>query len=375
MSKPHLTITVSPLFAGLVALLYGTGPGSGTTSSSCGAPSAQNPSSPLAKATVRPSKRKRDDMEEGPSSPSIPRIIVRSMRMGGEHSRASPIPPSPVPTEIEEERIHVCQAEATAAAIAAGVKVRDFAYEPSASAPGAPEVWRAPLHTLVMHDRYIRAGPSWRHMLKLPGKMLWRLLHSGLVTQEEVRRNWTVEDRKACDAYQSRPGGPYPYVTDPPTFRKPTAECRRCICYRTYPPVPKDDVPENQIYMPPDTEDMDDGALRNAGDCTTVGNSLAAPPTSESVKAPSTEEKDSPQTKKRRVDREPPADTTSPSPAGGTTAQEKPSLTSTSLHESAGSSRSLTPPRPGQAHAPDTQSPLRPLRRGGLTRTETVIFG
>ena len=366
MSKPRLTITVSPLFSGLVALLYGT-PGlrSRTASTSpIAAPSTPHPSTPLSKTTA---KRKRDAMEEGSSSSSISRITVCPMRKGGEHLRASPIPPSPVPTEIEEERIHVCQAEATAAAIAAGVKVRDFAYESSSTTSGAPEVWRAPLHTLVIHDRYIRAGPSWRDMLRLPGKMLWRLLHSGLVTQEEARRNWTVEDRKACNAYQSRPGGPYPYVTDPPTFRKPTAECRRVICYRTYPPVPEDDVPECHIYMPPDTEDMDSGAPGDAGACPAAATSVSA-------KAPSTEDKGGPQAKKRRIESDP-ADSTTPSPlVGRTTAQGGPSPALTSCHENAGPSTSVTSQKPGQAHVPDAPSPPRPLRRSGLVRTESIII-
>ncbi|EPS96997.1 hypothetical protein FOMPIDRAFT_1025193 [Fomitopsis schrenkii] len=288
-------------------------------------------------------------MEEGPS---IPRIIVCPMRPG-ENAQTSPLPPSPVPTEIEEERIHVCQVEATAAAKAAGVKVRDFAYEAPSSTPGAPEVWRAPLHMLVMHDRYLRAGPSWRRMLKLPGKMLWRLLHSGLVTQEEVQRNWTAEDRDACATYASRPGGPYP----------------------TYPAVPKDDVPEHQIYMPPDTDDMDDGTSGEDGAVPTEATSLAAPSSSQSAKAPSAEDKGSPQTKKRRVECESTAGTPSSPSAGGSTSQGEPSLTSAPSHEGAGPSTASTPPRPGQAPVPDGPTPPRPLRRSGLVRKETIIWG
>lgn len=309
-------------------------------------------------------------MEEGQSSPSVPRIIVCPTRTVSETSHGSPLPPSPVPTEIEEERIHVSQAEATAAAIAAGVKVRDFAYE-APSTPSAPEVWRAPLHMLIMHDRYIRAGPSWRRMLKLPGKMLWRLLHSGLVTQEEVKRNWTAEDREACATYASRPGGPYPYVTDPPTFRKPTAGYRRHICYRTYPPVPQDDVPEHQIYMPPDTDDMDDGTPQETAASPTEAALPAAPPSSESTKAPTAEHQGGPQPKRRRVECEPAAGTPSSLPAGGSASQGEPSIPSAPSHQRAGpSTTSIT----GQARAPGP-TPPRPLRRSGLARTETVIWG
>lgn len=93
-------------------------------------------------------------------------------------------------------------------------------------------------------------------MFKLPGKLLWRLMDCGLVTPEEALRNWTQEDKDACLAYASRPSSPYPYIMPP--IRKPTAEYRRRICYAMYRPN-KDDILEELIYMPPDTDDMDDG--------------------------------------------------------------------------------------------------------------------
>ncbi|KZT01996.1 uncharacterized protein LAESUDRAFT_444991 [Laetiporus sulphureus 93-53] len=163
-----------------------------------------------------------------------------------------PAPSSPTPTEIEERPPE--QKAIVEEIKALGIKVRDFAYEPSFLSRRVPELWRQPLHTLALHDKYIRAGPGRAAPFRLPGKMLWRLLHSGLVRIEEARRNWSDEDWKAVEEYQNRPGGPYPYRML--RVRRPKAALLAQLRSKLYPQ--KGDISEEKIYVPPDEVGVDD---------------------------------------------------------------------------------------------------------------------
>lgn len=127
-------------------------------------------------------------------------------------------PASPAPTEIAEND----DEDFSRKARAAGVKVRDYAYEP-AQPPLAPvpEVWKNPFYTLLMHDMHLRR-PRDRGFC-LPGRVLRRLLDIGFVTQAEADAYWTQEDRELLAAYDKR--GHYPYIIACPT-PKPTAEYR-----------------------------------------------------------------------------------------------------------------------------------------------------
>ncbi|CCM06274.1 uncharacterized protein FIBRA_08524 [Fibroporia radiculosa] len=167
-------------------------------------------------------------------------------------------PPSPTDTEIAEDiPCFQGQAACVAAAIAAGVKVRDYAYEPVSATMRLPELWPSPRQTLTTHDCYIHAVPARSEIYRLPVKMLWRLIDSGLVSAEEVQRNWPPDDRAAVDAYKARPGGPYPYRM-PPT-KKPTAAYRTVLRLRAL-VSPADVFAERAVYVPPDEPGMDDGA-------------------------------------------------------------------------------------------------------------------
>ncbi|OCH90398.1 hypothetical protein OBBRIDRAFT_835074 [Obba rivulosa] len=234
-------------------------------------PLAAGPSTPPANirrafSTVSPLKRKRRDMTTDcnfgspprlaplhiPATPHRPSPVVQQ---GATQSPTEPpAPPSPAPTEI------ICptptQEELVDEARALGVKVRDFAYEPHAVPPAA-EVWRNPLHTLVLHDRYIRAAPSAQAAFRLSGKLLRRLLAAGWVTAEEARRHWRAEDWALLRAYDARRAAPHPFVCVPAT-PKPTRDYRTALRLETYGSAP-DDVPEDEIYMPPDEPGMYSG--------------------------------------------------------------------------------------------------------------------
>ncbi|KZT66496.1 hypothetical protein DAEQUDRAFT_758717 [Daedalea quercina L-15889] len=376
MSMSRLTITISPLLTGIVAVRYNSDTGTTNTG-------------------TRSAKRERDEME-GPNtsnehlSPPTPEIVIRLFQEGDAANNAGNNihpPPSPVPTEVDEQSPVITQAEATEAAKAAGVKVRDFAYEPDSPKKRAPEVWHNPLHTLAVHDRYLRAGPSWRGMLRLPGKMLWRLMDSGLVTPEEADHNWPQEDQDACAAYASRPGGPYPYIMPP--VRKLTAEYRRCICFATYGLVTEDDIPEEEIYMPSNTDDMDDGTSEVSGGCYRTGNlspdgvitingekTDTARDTSSAVAADSL-----PQAKKQRtIDTN--AQTTSSLPTDSLPVSSSPHrLPSAASPDEASEDPLPSAPiahaqvqPPGNVPAVDSSpSRRRPLRRSALARTESII--
>ncbi|TFY61988.1 hypothetical protein EVJ58_g4159 [Rhodofomes roseus] len=368
MSKALFTITVSPLFAGIVKVFLR--PIHTTATLSSGASATLGTPLPTAGITGRPTnlKRKRDEMDNDASDAT--------------HC-ATRATPSPVPTEIDDT---MTQAEHIEAAKDMGVKVRDFAYEPSSLAP-VPEPWRKPLHTLAVHDRYLRASKH-KGIFKLPGKLLWRLIDSGLVTQEEALLNWTQEDREACTAYATRPRGPYPYTM--PTVRKPTAEYRRRLCRAIY-GAAKDDVPEELIYMPPNTDDMDDGTSEVPGANATMRTlppefvnavSAAMGPVVEEISGTlDNTSVERPAAKKRRVAEH---DSSSPTPAEISPTYSEHNHPSSYTHEGSqhsstrepGDSTGTIPTQaPLDTPAPDAlPPPPRPIRRSNLVRTESVIW-
>ncbi|KAL6306532.1 hypothetical protein BKA93DRAFT_748257 [Sparassis latifolia] len=165
--------------------------------------------------------------------------------------------PSPVATEIVETYEEPTSEERIAALKDLGIKVHDFAYEPVSKKLRAPEVWRNPLHSLAIHDTYIRVAPDQRPTYQLPGKLLRRLLDLNWVTREEANRYWTLEDWKNLEQYDALPNGPYPYRLAPPS-RKPSSAYRRFLRKSVYPPQATDRL-EEEIYVPPDEPDMDEG--------------------------------------------------------------------------------------------------------------------
>ncbi|PIL34663.1 hypothetical protein GSI_03443 [Ganoderma sinense ZZ0214-1] len=174
-------------------------------------------------------------------------------------------PPSPAATEIVEEPVELMNQDHVIAAKEAGIKVRDFAYQPTPKGRRdirAPEHWGRPLDRLVIHDRYIRLkASSERFGHGTPGKLLWGLLSTGLVTKEEAEANWRRSvEWKAYNEYVNRPLGPYP-VCLPRTFKKPTVAYRKRLLHDAFESDlgSKDVRPEEDIFMPPDEPGMDDG--------------------------------------------------------------------------------------------------------------------
>ena len=177
-------------------------------------------------------------------------------------------PPSPAATEIVEEPVELTNQDHVIAAKEAGVKVRDFAYQPTPKGRRdirAPEHWARPLDKLVIHDRYIRLDPSSeRFSHGTPGKLLWGLLSTGLVTKEEAEASWRpAVEWKAYNEYVNRPLGPYP-ICLPRSFKKPTIAYRKRLLEDTFESDSgsKDLRPEDEIFMSPDVPGMDDGPAK-----------------------------------------------------------------------------------------------------------------
>ncbi|KAI8977762.1 hypothetical protein BD414DRAFT_495565 [Trametes punicea] len=194
-----------------------------------------------------------------PSAPLILPIVFPSIHPDADESFT--IPGSPTPTEIIDD-LSKTDEECMEEAKAAGVKVRDFAYEPLPQGRDirAPELWTTPLETLILHDRYIRAAPHRAANFRLSGKLLHNLLAIKWVTQEEAEFHWCDEDWKALNEYMGRPLGPYP-VCIPSGMKKPTAAYRAYLRQEKFVALP-DDIPEEKIFVPPDEPDMDDGPSR-----------------------------------------------------------------------------------------------------------------
>ncbi|KAH9035829.1 hypothetical protein EDB84DRAFT_1484353 [Lactarius hengduanensis] len=101
---------------------------------------------------------------------------------------------SPAPTEIAldvPEYIEPTPEERIRALQAAGIKVRDYAYEPQPSTSKAPEVFD-PLPSLVAADWHMR-NPEKNHGV-LSGKALFRLIKVGWLSMGEVAKRVHVRE-------------------------------------------------------------------------------------------------------------------------------------------------------------------------------------
>ncbi|KAI0631403.1 hypothetical protein C8Q77DRAFT_1074499 [Trametes polyzona] len=306
----------------------------------------------------------------------LPIIFPSVNRKGGDD--AHPRPPSPAQTEIIEdvdEGSDICMEKAKAL----GVKVRDFAYEPLPAGRDrrAPEIWCDPLEALIMHDQYIRVAPRRAENLRPSGKHLYRLLALGWVTQEEAERHWRDEDWKAVKEYGDRPLGAYPFRI-PAGSKKPTASYRAALRLDKHIPA-SDDLPEDQVYVPPDEPDMDDGPPRvdrtwlinttHTLNLLDANPAFPAPP-SPSPAAPAVSAARTASNpdaahvaKKRRAGSSTPIAGESATPActpPGTPAPDQAASSS--------AARAATPPRSSTPRAPP---PRLTRRRAGLARTQT----
>ena len=296
-------------------------------------------------------------------------------------------PPSPTPTEIVEDPPHESSEERMVDAKGAGVKVRDYAYEPVQKR--APEVWTTPLEALILYDRYLRTHPSIRDRYRPTGKSLYNLVRVGWITDKEAEQNWTPENCNDVREYLSRPNAPYP-ISLLPSAKRPTRMYRATLRTAMY-PVGDDEkhlpqTPESKLYVPEDEPDMDDGPPRIPTRWSMLSqySSLAqktGPPTcaksskTASAKRTLSKDEDAHARKRRRLSGTPtPADVppaakrasarprrSNASPVGPST----PSSHKTQRSASFSSSRSVTPP---------AEEPRAPgLRKLGRTTTLTSI--
>lgn len=193
---------------------------------------------------AHPLKRKRSDLLKGPFSscagPPEPYAPFHSLRLPimfppvkRDTDRPDACPPSPAPTEIVDD-VNEDSGDCMEKAKAAGVKVRDFAYEPLPKGPDprAPDVWEKATSALIMHDRYIRVSSEDAAKIRLSGRDLYRLRQLGWVTKREEDEYWYDEDRKAMADYKARPLGPYPFCIKK-FMKKPTAAYRATLRLET----------------------------------------------------------------------------------------------------------------------------------------------
>ena len=104
-----------------------------------------------------------------------------------------PEPPSPAATEIAYDIRHIEQLpkERMETLRAAGIKVRDFAYEPMPNSSKAPEVFD-PVPYLIAADWHMR-NPNKNHGLLSP-KALFRLIKMGWLSLTDIRRYFNPYD-------------------------------------------------------------------------------------------------------------------------------------------------------------------------------------
>ena len=104
--------------------------------------------------------------------------------------------------------------------LAAGIKVRDFAYEPMPNASKAPEVFD-PVPCLIAADWHMRN--THKNFGLLSPKGLFRLIKMGWLSLADVRMNLHPREYTALAKYNDRPDeGREPIDTDPLTAREVT---------------------------------------------------------------------------------------------------------------------------------------------------------
>ncbi|KAH9051314.1 hypothetical protein EDB83DRAFT_2397145 [Lactarius deliciosus] len=155
---------------------------------------------------------------------------------------------SPAPTEIAldvPEYIEPTPEERIRALQAAGIKVRDYAYEPQPSTSKAPEVFD-PLPSLIATDWHMR-NPEKNHGM-LSGKALFRLIKVGWVSMSEVAKRVHVREYSALAQYSDRPDdGRYPFVlasSEPMPTPSQRVRMRRNAGFRSHP----DDLPDREFF-------------------------------------------------------------------------------------------------------------------------------
>lgn len=137
-----------------------------------------------------------------------------------------PEPASPAVTEIAYDIGHVEQQheERLETLRAAGIKVRDFAYEPMPNSNKAPEVFD-PVPSLIAADWHMRNPENNRRLLNPKG--LFRLIKIGWLTLDDVRQYFNPYEYVALAHYNDKPDEQrYPFVVASKNESMPTPSRR-----------------------------------------------------------------------------------------------------------------------------------------------------
>jgi hypothetical protein len=139
---------------------------------------------------------------------------------------------------------------------AAGIKVRDFAFEPTPNSSKAPEVFD-PVPCLIAADWHMR-NPDKNHGLLSP-KALFRLIKMGWLTLTDVRRYFDPYAYVALAHYNDKPDEHrYPFVVGSENESMPTpsqrVRLRRQAGLATYP----NDIPDKVFFGYDPTGSSDD---------------------------------------------------------------------------------------------------------------------
>ena len=176
-----------------------------------------------------------------------------------------PEPASPAPTEIAYDIGHIEQSpeERTETLRAAGIKVRDFAYEPKPNSSKAPEVFD-PVPYLIAADWHMR-NPEKNHGLLSP-KALFRLIKMGWLTLTDVRRGFNPYDYVALAHYNDKPDEQrYPFVVASQNESKPTPSQRVRLRRQAGLPTYPDDYPDKMFFGYDPTGYSDDEGVGKGG--------------------------------------------------------------------------------------------------------------
>jgi hypothetical protein len=176
-----------------------------------------------------------------------------------------PEPASPAATEIACDIGLVEQSpeEHLETLRAAGIKVRDFAYEPMPNSSKAPEIFD-PVPCLIAADWHMR-NPDKNHGLLSP-KALFRLIKMGWLTLADIRRYFDPYEYVALAHYNDKPDEQrYPFVVASHNESIPTpsqrVRLRRQAGLATYP----NDYPDKVFFGYNPTGYSDDEGEREGG--------------------------------------------------------------------------------------------------------------
>ena len=196
-------------------------------------PLAAHPSTPVTPQRIRPNLalNTTDATSTDPSSSSHP-----------------PEPASPVPTEIATDLpvVELTAEERRESLRAAGIKVRDFAYDSVLpNARKAPEVFD-PVPSLIAADWHMR-NPHKNYGLLTP-KGLFRLVKIGWLTLAEVGRHFSPVEFAMLKEYNDRPDEErYPFVV-PARERMPTPSRRVRMRRKAGLTIHWDDYPDSKFF-------------------------------------------------------------------------------------------------------------------------------